>query len=275
MLNTRLATALFAAAALASAQPGMRRPDPIVEAIDTDHDRTISAAELGNAAASLALLDKDKDGRLSAGEIRPASGGRLGFGRGGPAAGASDDQLKTLMALDANSDGQLSKSEVPERMQGLFTRGDKNNDGVLSGDELKAMVASQGRPENEGPPPAMMDPVRAALDTDGDGVLSTAEMSAAPVSLAKLDRNHDGMLSEDELRPAGGRGGGGPRGNPEEMYKRLLEENDANGDGKLAVTELPERMRQFLGSADTNKDGFISKEEMTAVRPMERRREDR
>ena len=270
--NTRLATALFAVAALASAQPGpggMRRPDPIVAAIDTDHDGTISAAELGNSAKALAALDKNKDGQLSADEFRPR------FGRGGGA--GSDDQLKTLMALDANGDGQLSKSEVPERMQGIFTRGDKNNDGVLSADELKALVAasSQNRPGgSDGPPPARMDPVRAALDADHDGVISTAEMTAAPTNLAKLDRNHDGMLTQDELRPAGGFGGR-PRGNPEEMYKRILEENDANGDGKLAVSELPERMRQFLGNADTNKDGFISKEEMMAARPADRRREDR
>lgn len=278
MSKTRLATALFAAAALASAQPGMmRRPDPLVAAIDTDNDRTISAAELGKAASALAPLDTNKDGQLSADEMRPQFGG--GFGRGdgrgprggggGEAAAGSGDQLKTLMAFDANGDGQLAKSEVPERMQGLFTRGDKNNDGVLSSAELQALVAAQPRPGNQGPPPAGMDPVRAALDTDGDGTISTAEMSAAPTSLAKLDRNSDGVLSEDELRPATGGGGrGGPRGNPEEMYKRMLEENDANGDGKLAVSELPERMRQFMGNADANKDGFISQEEMMSARPQ-------
>ena len=272
MFNTRLATVLFAAAAISSAQPGPPRQSPIIAAVDTDHDGTVSAAELSGAARALATLDKNHDGQLTEDEIRPQFGGGRGGGeRRGPQGGEGGDLLKTLMALDANSDGQLSKAEVPERMQGLFTRGDKNSDGVLSADELKALAGSQRRPEGEGPP---MDRIRAALDTDRDGTISAAELSAAPTALAKLDRNGDGMLSADEVRPMrGGMRGGG--GNPEEMYKHLLEENDANGDGKLAVSELPERMRQFLGNADSNKDGFISKEEMMSMRRPERRREDR
>ena len=263
MLNTRLTTILFAAAAISSAQPGPPRPSPIIAAVDTDHDGTVSAAELSGAGRALTTLDKNHDGQLTQDEFRPQFGG----GRGG----GSDDLLKTLMALDANSDGQLSKAEVPERMQGLFTRGDKNSDGMLSAGELKALAGSQRRPEGEGPP---MDPIAAALDTDRDGTISAAELSAASTPLAKLDRNGDGMLSADEGRPMRG-GMRGRGGNPEEMYKRLLEENDANRDGKLAVTELPERMRQYQGNADSNKDGFISKEEMMSMRRPERRREDR
>ncbi len=271
MINTRLATVLFAAAAISSAQPGPPRQSPIIAAVDTDHDGTVSAGELSGAARALATLDKNHDGQLTEDEIRPQFGGGRGGGeRRGPEDGGGD-LLKTLMALDANSDGQLSKSEVPERMQGLFTRGDKNSDGVLSAEELKALAGSQRRPEGEGPP---MDSIRAALDTDRDGTISAAELSAAPTALAKLDRNGDGMVSGDEVRPMRG-GGMRGRGNPEEMYKHLLEENDANADGKLAVTELPERMRQFRGNADSNKDGFISKEEMMSMRRSERRREDR
>ena len=275
MFNTRLAAMLFAAAAIVSAQPGPPRQSPIIAAVDTDRDGTVSASELSGAARALATLDKNHDGQLTADEFRPQFGGeRRGGGPQGNAAGGSEDLLKSLMALDANSDGQLSKSEVPERMQGLFTRGDKNSDGVLSAAELKTLAGSQRRPEGDGAP---MDPIRAALDTDRDGTISTAELSAASTALAKLDRNGDGVLSADEVRPMRGgmRGGGGRGGNPEEMYKHLLEENDANGDGKLAVSELPERMRQFLGNADSNKDGFISKEEMMSMRRPERRREDR
>jgi Ca2+-binding EF-hand superfamily protein len=274
MFNTRLATILFAAAALSSAQPGPPRQSPIIAAVDTDRDGTVSASELSGAARALSTLDKNHDGQLTEDEVRPQFGGGGGGDRGGErrgpqGGGGSDDLLKNLMALDANSDGQLSKAEVPERMQGLFTRGDKDSDGVLSAAELKALAGSQRRPEGEGPP---MDPIRAALDTDRDGTISAAEMTAAPAALAKLDRSGDGILSADEVRPMRG---GGRGGNPEEMYKHMLEENDANRDGKLAVTEMPERMRQFLGNADANKDGFISKEEMQSMRRPEGRREDR
>ena len=42
-------------------------------------------------------------------------------------------------------------------------------------------------------------PLMRALDADGDGELSAAEIAAAPAALKKLDRNGDGKLSGEEL----------------------------------------------------------------------------
>ncbi|HVW26827.1 MAG TPA: hypothetical protein VHC69_15770 [Polyangiaceae bacterium] len=47
---------------------------------------------------------------------------------------------------------------------------------------------------------------------------------------------------------------------------KLIQKFDANGDGKLEVSELPERMQAFLGKADTNNDGVLSVAELTAAR---------
>ncbi len=44
-------------------------------------------------------------------------------------------------------------------------------------------------------------PVIVALDTDGNGEISTAEIENAAASLKKLDGNLDGRLTNDELRP--------------------------------------------------------------------------
>ncbi len=44
-------------------------------------------------------------------------------------------------------------------------------------------------------------PVLAALDTDGNGEISAAEITAASAALKTLDKNNDGKLSADELRP--------------------------------------------------------------------------
>lgn len=60
-----------------------------------------------------------------------------------------------------------------------------------------------------GPPPS---PILEALDTNGDGELSTDEISKAPEALKKLDKNSDGKLTQDELRPQFDRGPGGPGG---------------------------------------------------------------
>lgn len=71
-----------------------------------------------------------------------------------------------------------------------------------------AMVPGGGSPGGgfpggtSGPPP---NPVRERLDADGDGELSAEEISAASTALLTLDRNDDGVLSEDEYaqdRPA-------------------------------------------------------------------------
>lgn len=63
--------------ASASAQPpgtnGERRPPPPppFALFDTDHDGSISAEEIQNAAASLAKLDKNGDGTITKDEMRP------------------------------------------------------------------------------------------------------------------------------------------------------------------------------------------------------------
>ncbi len=52
--------------------------------------------------------------------------------------------------------------------------------------------------------PRKPPPVVAALDTDRDGIISATEIAAASTALATLDKNGDGNLTRDELRPEGG-----------------------------------------------------------------------
>lgn len=59
---------------------GMRRMDPVFNALDTNHDGVITGDEINNAASSLKALDKNQDGKLSEDELRPNFG--PGRGRG-------------------------------------------------------------------------------------------------------------------------------------------------------------------------------------------------
>jgi Ca2+-binding EF-hand superfamily protein len=232
-----------AAAVMAFAAQQNRGPEPggpfgrLASTIDTNHDGTISSAEMRSASAALEPLDANHDGRLTFDELRPAfgpdgpRGGRDGFGGprgrgepggpGGAPQASADDLTDTLMAFDANSDGTLSRTEVPERFQGLFDRADANKDGALTRDEIKTSAnatmlqgAEPGRGGRDGGPRGgeggrfggrgrggMMDPLLRALDADRDGVLSEAELAHAPAALATLDANGDGQLSGDEVRP--------------------------------------------------------------------------
>ena len=54
-------------------------------------------------------------------------------------------------------------------------------------------------------------PVMEVLDADHDGVISAAELKNATAALKTLDKNKDGKLTEDELRPQPGRGPEGGR----------------------------------------------------------------
>ena len=99
----------------------------------------------------------------------------------------------------------------------------------------------------------------------------------APAALKALDRNGDGTLSADEIRPAfgpGGPGGRGPRGeggrdepgetpatSPDELAATLMG-FDKDNDGKLTRAELPERLQGLFDRADADKDNTLTADEL-------------
>lgn len=135
-----------------------------------------------------------------------------------------------------------------------------------------------GQGQGQGGFRPMPNPVITALDTNNDGSIDEAELKNATAALKKLDKDGDGKLSQEELRPAGmGRGGFGGQGGPGQggpggpggqggqgggdFVARIME-NDKNGDGKLAKDEMPERMQGMFSRMDANSDGFVDKKEI-------------
>jgi len=140
-------------------------------------------------------------------------------------------------------------------------------------------------------------PVFRTLDADEDGQLSASEIENASKSLLKLDKNGDGVLSAEELRPdpaqmpmfAGPNGPGRPgapgapgAGPGPEMMLRMFENRDLDKDGKLSGDEIPPQMKERLSNMDTNGDGAIDKSEieqamrrLEGMRPGNRRPEGR
>jgi Ca2+-binding EF-hand superfamily protein len=119
-----------------------------------------------------------------------------------------------------------------------------------------------------------------AADTNGDGVVTRAEATAAADALfTRFDRNNDGKISADE-RP-GRRGANKGDMTPEQFRERALkrfERADANKDGQIDQAErqvLRNKHRAHRGArrgglgmmmrADANRDGILTKAEATAA----------
>ena len=91
--------------------------------------------------------------------------------------------------------------------------------------------------------PMMRSPAFTALDADGDGVVSAAEIANATAALKVLDKNADGKRTEDEVRPSfPGRRGRGETGDTaapsaDDLVKTWMA-FDKNGDGQLTQHEV-------------------------------------
>ncbi len=162
---------------------------------------TIALAALALGASALVASAQDDSGG-------PPPGG----GQGGPGMGHRPPPPLILKALDVNHDGVIDADEIANSPAALKTL-DTDGDGQLTPNEYMGgnmptnAPASTGQHKHKRPVP----PFVAALDTNKkDGVISADEIANAPTALKTLDKNGDGKLTRDELRPPRPPQDGGP-----------------------------------------------------------------
>jgi hypothetical protein len=170
--------------------------------------------------------------------------------------------IRVLSALDADGDLTISPAEILNAPAAL-RRLDRNRDGKLSAEECgflppgdfhgpASLLARYRRDFMRG------NPVLNALDVNGDGQISEAEMANSPVALSSLDIDHDGSLSPYELLP-----------NPAvSQAAAMMTRFDTNDAGVISLQGLPkedpdaESIKRLLMAADRNHDGVITRGEL-------------
>ena len=144
--------------------------------------------------------DGDEGGR-GYGAMEPRNGGGMFGGRGGMMGyggqhggmmGHDDEHQgfgpmrgqgvmgEEFQKFDANGDGALSPDEFRAGLTGQLTQYDKNGDGSLSIDEYSALFADITRP-------GMVRHFQ-ALDSDGDGQVTAAEITAPADRMEQMQK---------------------------------------------------------------------------------------
>jgi Ca2+-binding EF-hand superfamily protein len=102
----------------------------------------------------------------------------------------------------------------------------------------------------------------AAMDADGDGVISKLELRKAIKALKTLDNDGSITLAEASVGGPSAIAGGVAADDPQVAQLMSM---DRNRDNKLTANEVPPAMQQMVGAADQDRNGEITREEIAAA----------
>jgi Ca2+-binding EF-hand superfamily protein len=173
-----------------------------------------------------------------------------------------------IVSFDPSKDAMTKRSP-----KGAHMKGDKLIVSLLTATLLAGFALASQASENPASPDrkARPDEIKAqmlerfkAADTNGDGMISREEASAGLPQLAKhfdsIDTDKNGLITMQEFEAAM-KGLHGPQYN-------ALARLDKDGDGLISRGEaqVAPRLAKHFDEIDTNKDGFLSKDELAAAR---------
>jgi len=193
---------------------GMQRPSAngmaikILKDLDTNGDGVLSTAEIskgGKFAQKLLEADSNGDGNVTMDELISNITEKMKNGNMQPPS-ASDMASRIMDKLDTNGDGVLSADEISKggKHAQRILGADANGDGNVTMDELISDITEKMKNGNMQPPSAsdMASSIMKALDTSGDGVLSTSDTSKSGANskiIQAADANEDGKVTMEEL----------------------------------------------------------------------------
>lgn len=205
-------------------------------------------------------------------------------------------QKELLAKLDTNTDGSVGQDELKSALSqksndGLlvslsknFSNLDSDNSGSLSSEEMAAMAPPPppDKSTDQAPNTELADAVISALDADGNGTISSDELSNGLNSagssadssqiFSALDKNQDGTVSKDELAASLT-----PQPPQQASSDELFSSLDADSDGSVSGSELTSALQAghsstssdtsaaLLKALDSDSSGGVSRDELKAA----------
>lgn len=205
-------------------------------------------------------------------------------------------QKELLAKLDTNTDGSVGQDELKSALSqksndGLlvslsknFSNLDSDNSGSLSSEEMAAMTPPPppDKSTDQAPNTELADAVISALDADGNGTISSDELSNGLTSagssadssqiFSALDKNQDGTVSKDELAASLT-----PQPPQQASSDELFSSLDADSDGSVSGSELTSALQAghsstssdtsaaLLKALDSDSSGGVSRDELKAA----------
>ncbi len=151
-----------------------------------------------------------------------------------------------MQKADTNGDGKISRAEMTASLEARFAKMDADRDGQLTQKDFD--LKRQQRLEKR----------FADMDTDRNGQISKAEFMAAHQARA------------DKRAGMGGPGGHKWRGGPRGGRGMGAEMRDIRNGGVVTKADFIAKGMARFDRLDTNKDGFVTADEMKAARQMMR-----
>jgi len=166
--------------------------------------------------------------------------------------------------------GPVSIEQAQARAEARFAQLDSNGDSVVSLAEFEAAkpMGMPRRPGGHGGPGRDLPGMHHKGKSHGQGKHGAAMRAAIDAELFDIiDRNADGQISREEHaaanQPANRR-----LARQRAVFKRL----DKDGSGTLSRAEMPDPAKR-LSAADSDGDGFVTREEMRAHRQARRQQQ--
>lgn len=195
--------------------------------------------------------------------------------------------------MDQNKDGVIDQSEAPAEFWSRMGSADRNQDNKIDKAEaaegMRAMAGRRGPGEggpagserekagrNQAARSSAVDGserLRQLMNRFGkDGKITLADLPGPlQESLAKLDSNEDKVIDQSELKGSAVaelfRSGAGDSQTMERL-QRMIQSLDKDGDGKVAIADIPGDLRERLAKLDKNGDGQLERSEMAELRNM-------